>query len=107
MFDTTDAKCREVDPDIFFPDTNNQPAQEVRVILSLCSQCPVFKDCHDYAMQHDLFGWWAGTTREERKAKQKALGIVPTPISFTTNYWLITEDGRKKREQRENDRKAS
>lgn len=107
MFDTTNAKCREVDPDIFFPDTNNQPAEEVRVIISLCSHCPVYKDCYDYAMQNDVYGWWAGLTRQERKEKQKALGIKATPISFTTNYWLITEDGRKSRERRDENRKAS
>lgn len=106
MFDTSESRCREVDPEIFFPDDYQSP-QEIHVVLSLCSHCPVFKQCHDYAIQHDLFGWWAGTTREERKAKQKALGIEPTPISFTTNYWLITEDGRRKREERENNRKAS
>lgn len=106
MFDTSESRCREVDPEIFFPDGYQAP-DEIKVVLSLCSHCPVFKQCHDYAMQHDLFGWWAGTTREERKAKQKALGIEPTPISFTTNYWLITEDGRRKREERENNRKAS
>lgn len=106
MFDTTDAKCREVDPEIFFPDGFQSP-NEIRVVLSLCSHCPVFKECYDYAMQHDLHGWWAGTTRDERKTKQRELGITPTPISYTTNYWLITEDGRKKREQRDEDRKVS
>ncbi len=106
MFDTTDAKCREIDPDIFFPDGYQEP-QEVRVVLSLCSHCPIFKDCYDYAMQHDLYGWWAGTTQAERKQTQKALGITPTPISFTTNYWLITDEGRKKREIRNENRKVS
>lgn len=106
MFDTTDAKCREVDPEIFFPDGYQSP-QEIRVVLSLCSHCPVFKECHDYSMQHDLYGWWAGKTREERKAKQKELGIEPTPISYTSNYWVISEDGRKKRKEREAKRKAS
>ena len=106
MFDTTDAKCREVDPEIFFPDGYQAP-QEIRVVLSLCSSCPVFTDCHKYAMEHDLFGWWAGTTRDERRAKQKELGIQPTPISFTTNYWLITDEGRKKRQERMENRKVS
>lgn len=104
MFDTTGAKCREVDPEIFFPDGYQQP-QEVRVVLSLCNHCPVFDNCYEYAMQHDLFGWWAGTTQAQRKAKQKALGIEPKSMSTTIRHWVNAKDGLSQNETE--NRKAS
>ena len=106
MFDTTNAKCRETDPEIFFPE-KNQPQNEIDVIMSLCSRCQVYTKCREYALNHDVEGWWAGLTRAQRKAIQKERGINPEPILYSTNYWLIGEDAIKKRNQREQERKAS
>jgi uncharacterized C2H2 Zn-finger protein len=106
LFDTTNAKCRETDPEIFFP-TGFQPQNEIDAVISLCSRCQVFRECLDYALRNDVDGWWAGTTKAERKKMQKARGITPTPILYSTNYWLIGEDAIKKRNEREQKRKVS
>jgi WhiB family redox-sensing transcriptional regulator len=106
MFDTTNAKCRETDPEIFFP-VGSQPQNEIKVVLSLCSQCSLFTKCLSYALHHDLDGWWAGTTKAERRKMQKAKGITPKSILYSTDYWLIGEDAIKAREKRNEERKIS
>lgn len=115
MFDATGAKCREVDPDLFFPDSN-QPKNEVKVILSLCSNCPVFTKCYDYALKHDVVGWWAGTTYLDRQKIRKQKRFRPKPILVLPQDMVLadTPDAVKmrryrerKRKQRENERKSA
>jgi hypothetical protein len=79
MFDTTGALCSETDPEIFFPE-NFQTPFETHTILKMCSNCPVFIKCREYSLKHDVYGWWAGLTRAERKAIQKERGITPLPL---------------------------
>lgn len=106
MFDTTNAKCRETDPEIFFPE-HTQPQNEIKTILSLCSRCQVFTKCREYSLNNDVDGWWAGLTKAQRQKIQKERGIRPEPILHSTSYWLIELDSIKKREKREQERKAS
>jgi hypothetical protein len=79
MFDAVDARCRETDPEIFFPDSN-QSQNEIKVILSLCSNCPVFTKCYDYALHNDVVGWWAGTTYADREKIRKRKRFRPKPL---------------------------
>lgn len=105
MFDTTEAKCRETDPEIFFP-SGFQSTNEIKVVLSLCSSCPVFTKCREYSLTYDVDGWWAGTTQAERKRIQKERGISPIPILYSTSYWLIGEDAIERRKQKEMEKEA-
>ena len=66
-----DAACRDLDTDIFFPDSDAQagPALEV------CASCPVREACLDFALrtrQHD--GVWGGHTESERRRLRRRLG---------------------------------
>lgn len=97
MFDTRGAKCAEVDPEIFFPD-NFQPPFEVSTILKVCSNCPVYVACREYSLKHDLHGWWAGMTRNERKQIQKERGIKPISLKIPNSIEdldVITDQSRR------------
>jgi hypothetical protein len=56
------ARCRneEASPAMFFP--NKSIAKGRR----FCSECPVRVQCKTYAIVHDEYGIWGGTTRFER-----------------------------------------
>lgn len=59
-----DAACRDLDPNLFFPSTDEQavPAKAV------CESCPVREECLEYAIvtrQDD--GVWGGLDETERK----------------------------------------
>ncbi|CAN5667993.1 hypothetical protein BH24ACT5_BH24ACT5_30620 [soil metagenome] len=61
---TTDAACRGLDPDLFFPQRGAPPDQAKAV----CAGCPVRAECLDYALtHHELFGVWGGTTGKQRR----------------------------------------
>ena len=58
------ALCREVDPDLWFPDkgANAKPA------VAICQLCPVAAECLDYALTNrERFGVWGGVTERPRR----------------------------------------
>lgn len=58
------ANCQGVDPNLFFPETDRD-AEEIKKI---CRDCPVRRDCLDFAIatRQDT-GVWGGTTEQERR----------------------------------------
>lgn len=59
-----EAACYGYPLTLFFP----QQGQNAYEALSICWQCPVIKECYDYAMSfgEDLQGVYGGTTQRER-----------------------------------------
>lgn len=66
------ALCRETDPELFFPPSENHRRQ-VNEAKSVCRQCPVVHDCAGYAIERPaLGGIWGGTTDTERRRIRNA-----------------------------------
>jgi WhiB family transcriptional regulator, redox-sensing transcriptional regulator len=62
------ALCREVDPDLFFPEKGESalPAK------SVCRSCEVRAECLDFALEHDeRFGIYGGLSERERRRLKK------------------------------------
>ncbi|HEV2370192.1 MAG TPA: WhiB family transcriptional regulator [Acidimicrobiales bacterium] len=58
------AACRGLDPDIFFPVTDEE-AGEARAV---CGVCPVREACLEYALAaRERDGVWGGATERERR----------------------------------------
>lgn len=56
--------CRDADPDMFHPDREiGRAAAEPK---SLCSACPVTRQCLAYAIAEGATGIWGNTTTRER-----------------------------------------
>jgi len=65
MFDTTQALCKEIGSDIFFPEKHE--AYLTRYAKWVCKRCPLIQECREYAMQNEeLVGIWGGTSTLER-----------------------------------------
>jgi WhiB family redox-sensing transcriptional regulator len=71
---TIDARCADIGPDLFFPDTKGQNAADAKQI---CRGCPVVDDCLEYALYlesgDDLsnrgrYGIYGGHSPRERAA---------------------------------------
>lgn len=59
----TDALCRQVDADAFFPEKGGSSVAMKRI----CNVCPVKQDCLEYALDNDeRYGIWGGTSERER-----------------------------------------
>lgn len=58
------AACRGVDPDVFYPSTD-EGAEEAK---SICRSCPVRESCLEYALvNRERDGVWGGATERERR----------------------------------------
>lgn len=58
------AACRGIDPDVFYPPSDEE-ADEAKAI---CSMCPVWETCLEYALAHrEREGIWGGATERERR----------------------------------------
>lgn len=58
------AACRGVEPDIFYPATD----EEAEVAKAVCAVCPVRQPCLEYALtSRERDGVWGGATEKERR----------------------------------------
>ena len=59
-----DGLCRQVDPDLFFPEMGDNTTAKAQKV---CANCPVMDKCLDYALAHPgITGVWGGTSEKER-----------------------------------------
>jgi WhiB family redox-sensing transcriptional regulator len=57
-------KCKEVAPDIFFP----SDGMGVQSAQRICAECPVSKQCLEYALENHIdHGVWGGCSERERR----------------------------------------
>jgi WhiB family transcriptional regulator, redox-sensing transcriptional regulator len=58
------AACRGVEPDIFYPASD----EEADAAKSVCGVCPVRQPCLEYALaSRERDGVWGGATEKERR----------------------------------------
>ncbi len=61
---TARAKCRDMDPAVFFP----SDGIGVQVAQRICVDCPVKAECLEYALADRVdHGVWGGTSERERR----------------------------------------
>lgn len=57
------AACRGKGHRIFFPERGG----EWEEAMAICAPCPVKTQCADWALRHERFGIWGGTSERERR----------------------------------------
>ena len=69
------ARCREHDPEIFFPEKGGSSREAKRI----CAECPVRIECLNYALRRDeRYGVWGGDERTGT-ATPEAHGVLRPP----------------------------
>jgi WhiB family redox-sensing transcriptional regulator len=58
-----DALCAQTDAEEFFPNAGESHHRAV----AICRQCPVRRACLDYALDHNEYGVWGGTSETQRR----------------------------------------
>jgi len=99
--DFTEASCRELPVDLFFPDSREQEEKQQQMLYKVCSACPIFTSCLDYSLHVKVDGIWAGTTAAERRVIRAKRGITATPIYPIHEVFMSqTDDAKHKRKVR-------
>lgn len=61
----THAACRGIDPEIFYPVTDEEEAEQAKEV---CAECPVQEACLEHALAvREKDGIWGGCTERERR----------------------------------------
>jgi len=66
-------RCRDLDPDLFFPplesESNEQRHARESAAKAVCAACPVRSDCLSWAISNrERLGVWGGLNERERQA---------------------------------------
>ena len=68
------ARCKDEDPELFFPvGTTGTSILQVELAKAVCRQCPVRAECLEWALATAQdSGVWGGLDEEERRAFRRA-----------------------------------
>lgn len=85
------AVCRGLDPDIFFFGIDNRyrkpNIRKIERARTICNQCPVRTECLQAALDGDEYGFWGGTTDNERRTMRRTpRRRVPEEHGTDTGY---------------------
>src|ERR1700722_6472528 len=68
------AKCRDADPDLFYPENGKFACPETKTAIRICRSCPVINECLNWAIKTgDSFGVLGGMTPQQRTRYKREL----------------------------------
>lgn len=76
--DFTGANCAGLDTNEFYVKDDRGTRElypNIAVLKKICSNCPLSAQCLEWALQHENYGFWAGTTERDRNHLRAKLGI--------------------------------
>ncbi len=104
MFNTEQANCTSLDPELFFP--IGEMKQEIAKTLNrICMNCPIMDKCLEYSLHVKVNGYWAGTDEREREQLRKFFHITPVRIDQQYKNMFQAETSEAKRSRTYRDRK--
>ena len=107
MFNTEQANCTSLDPELFFP--VGEMKQELAATLKrICFNCPIMDDCLEYALHVKVSGYWAGTNERERERLRRMFDIEAVRIDqqYKNMFQVETSTAKRSRTYRERQREA-
>ena len=68
------ARCKDEDPELFFPVGTTGPAiEQIEQAKAVCRECPSQAPCLEFALiTNQDSGVWGGTSEEERRKLRKS-----------------------------------
>lgn len=82
---TSRPACDGTDTEAWFTPEGSTTYTNENTIRKVCAGCPVREQCFDYALRHNVDGFWAGTTPRVRQVMRKRLGLVAEEISYSNS----------------------
>jgi WhiB family transcriptional regulator, redox-sensing transcriptional regulator len=69
----TEATCRDLNPDLFFPvGVTGFAIEQIEAAKSFCRMCPTQQNCLEFAITtNQEYGVWGGTTEDERRVLRR------------------------------------
>jgi WhiB family redox-sensing transcriptional regulator len=80
-----EANCAGTDSEAFFTQPNSSTYLDIKMLKRICGECKVKTECLDYALKHEVLGYWGNTTDFQRKKLRIQLNIIPRQLHLDYN----------------------
>jgi hypothetical protein len=80
-----EANCADTDSEAFFTEENSSTYPNIHILRRICGNCSVVNECLDYALKHEVMGYWGNTTEYQRKDIRRKLNIIPRQLYLDYN----------------------
>lgn len=88
------AACRDMNPEVFFPERGSQ----ADLAKAVCARCPVSDHCLDHALRaNERRGIWGGTGERDRRHMRRDLLAAERSFGGEVPTWIRDEIVRKHR----------
>lgn len=70
--------CATTDPEAWYEQNRNPfiRNKQYNALRKICAKCPMLRECFNYAVHHESYGFWGGTTPKERETLRAEYGIM-------------------------------
>lgn len=73
--------CSQIGLETFFEDSEKinskgTAREDYKAAIKVCSSCAHISECAEWAIKHELFGIWGGTTPMQRKSIRRQRNII-------------------------------
>ena len=75
--------CAQIGGDLWFPDENGDMHGASGFLKKVCGSCEFKEACFNYAITHNVEGFWAGTSAVERKKYRSKHNIKVIPYAYS------------------------
>lgn len=77
--------CADTDPETFFTLEAAKTYPNLNMLRRICGACDAKAECLDYALKHEVMGYWGNTTERQRSKLRKQLNIIARPLFMDYN----------------------
>ena len=74
------ANCEGTDTEAFFTQNDTGTYDNQAMLQKICGNCKVVSECLDYALKHEVMGYWGNTTETKRRKLRAQLNIIPRQL---------------------------
>lgn len=61
---------------------------DINILKRICNGCPFKQPCFEYALAHELHGFWGGSTPPERDRIRKMYGWGLVPAEYIGEFFI-------------------
>lgn len=114
------ARCSEVGSNIwYYPDDDDPLGRKAwhvgkhgrdttiqttyDALAGVCAHCPALLSCFNYAVHHEQWGFWGGTSRPQRMRMRETLGITLRELHNSDEADKMILESRRLREENLNE----
>ena len=85
MVFTEQVNCVDTDPEAFFTLEGASTYPNLNMLKRICGACNAKIECLEYALNHEVMGYWGNTTEYQRRTLRKKLNIIPRKLHLDYN----------------------